>query len=422
MAEGVTTMVEPADLTGLRIRAQDAIATKHYDALLGLSPMLRGDTELWATYFAPECAVAARATGRDDARAFLDEAISGGFTQYELFPQLVMLFSVDRDWNKLTKRMRANVPPPPLEILDWPSPVPTLPLDRDALPEDRAAQLRTYLPGPQAGAWATAVAMLGWVTQRWAPGTDSTAGRDAVEVLEYVAAGARFTCVEYTIVLSQALNALGIPARSVGLMTADYHFGVGRGHNVSEAWIDDLGKWVLLDGQNGMWWTDDNGTPLGLVELHQQAASGGVRANPTTTGRIVARDEAEFWRRTFASGTVGGRSTATWRTGSYVPVFEGQDIATCTYLLRDPSAVYPDLAAVAVGISGIGGGTHLLLHTMHPYATGFSVMLDGYAPVTVTLDNPRWRLAGVSGEHSAIIAVVTPYETLRGSQVRYLIR
>jgi hypothetical protein len=151
-------------------------------------------------------------------------------------------------------------------------------------------------------------------------------------------------------------------------------------------------------------------------------SDGAARATAATTGRLVPDSEADFWWRTFASGTVGGRSTATWRTGTYVPVFEGQDVATCTYLLRDPAAVYPDLGAISVGISGIGGGTHLFLHTKHPYATGFSVMLDGYAPATVPMDNPRWRLAGVGGEHSAIVTTVTPYGTLRGSQVRYLIR
>ena len=95
--------MELSDLTDLRVRAQDAIATKFYDALLDLSPLLRADTEFWPTYFAPECAIAARASGRDDARAFLDEAISGGFAQFELFPQFVMLFSVDRDWDDLVR-------------------------------------------------------------------------------------------------------------------------------------------------------------------------------------------------------------------------------------------------------------------------------------------------------------------------------
>src|SRR5215475_5161479 len=123
-AGGCATMTEPTateptlETSDLRLRAQDAIATKQHDVLLDLSPRLRIDREYWAGWFAPECAVAARASGRDDARAFLDEAISGGFAQYELFPELVAMFSVDADWSDLVARMEANVPPPPLEILD----------------------------------------------------------------------------------------------------------------------------------------------------------------------------------------------------------------------------------------------------------------------------------------------------------------
>jgi hypothetical protein len=290
------------------------------------------------------------------------------------------------------------------------------------LPEDRAELLLAQLPEAGAAAWDTAVATLRWVTQRWALGADGLDSRDAVEILEHAAAGAQFTCVEYTVVLSQALNARGIPARSVGLMTAGYHSGVGRGHNVSEAWIDELGKWVLLDAQNGVWWCDEEGTPLGLVELQARHARGAGRATPAAAGRHMSASDADFWWRTFASGTVGGRSTATWRSGSYVPMFESVHVATCTHLVRDPAAIYPDLSAIGVGISGIGGGIQLLLHTTHPYATGFSVMLDGYAPAIVPVDQPRWRFAGMAGEHSAVVAVVTPYATLHGSQVRYLIR
>jgi hypothetical protein len=415
-------MAELAELAELRIQAQEAIATKHYDRLLELSGELRADHEYWATWFAPECAVAARAIGRADARVFLEEAILGGFAQHEMFPQLAVHFSVDSDWSELVARMEANIPAPPLEILDWPVPTPTLPLDLDALPEERADELRGHLPRPtERSAWQTALGVLAWVTQRWAPGTGTALSRDAVDVLARVAAGERFTCVEYTVVLSQALNARGIPARSVGLMMDNYHVGFGRGHNVTEAWIDDLGKWVLLDGQNGLHWCAEDDTPLGLRELQRLHAEG-RRARAVTTGRMIAESEQDFWWRLFHSATVGGRSTTTWRSGPYVPAFESQHVATCTYLLRDPAAGYPDLADIAVGISAIGGGPHLLLHTVHPYALGFSVMLDGYAPVQVPMDQPRWRFAGGSGENAAVVAVRTPYGTLRGSQVRYLVR
>jgi len=43
---------------------------------------------------------------------------------------------------------------------------------------------------------------------------------------------------------------------------------MGRAHAVSEAWIDDLGR-VVLDGQNGMYWVDADGRPLGLLELRR---------------------------------------------------------------------------------------------------------------------------------------------------------
>src|SRR5215831_6960364 len=206
-------MADLAELHELRIRAQDAIATKHYDRLLDLADDLRGDHEYWATWFAPECAVAARATGRPDARIFLEEAILGGFAQHEMFPQLAVHFSVDSDWSELVARMDANVPAPPLEILDWPVPTPTLPLDLDALPEERANELRAHLPRPTEGsAWKTALGVLAWVTQRWAPGSGAADSRDALDVLKRIATGERFSCVEYTIVLSQALNARGIPA------------------------------------------------------------------------------------------------------------------------------------------------------------------------------------------------------------------
>jgi hypothetical protein len=49
-------------------------------------------------------------------------------------------------------------------------------------------------------------------------------------------------CREYTVVLTQALNTVQIPARRISLFRDGYYAGVGGGHAVTEAWIDDLGK------------------------------------------------------------------------------------------------------------------------------------------------------------------------------------
>jgi hypothetical protein len=58
---------------------------------------------------------------------------------------------------------------------------------------------------------------------------------------------------------ARTLNALGIPARRLSLRQGDYHVDMGRCHVVCEAWIDDFCSWVILDGQNGLYWTDDDG-------------------------------------------------------------------------------------------------------------------------------------------------------------------
>jgi transglutaminase-like putative cysteine protease len=122
-------------------------------------------------------------------------------------------------------------------------------LDLYTIADDRRSALLDRLPSATDSAWDTATRLLEFVHDRWEHSNDHVENPDALNVLDRVDAGDRFACVEYSIVLSQALNAVGIPARRVELFQANYHVGVGRGHVVSEAWIDDLDRWVLLDGQ-----------------------------------------------------------------------------------------------------------------------------------------------------------------------------
>jgi hypothetical protein len=90
-----------------------------------------------------------------------------------------------------------------------------------------------------------------WVRQRWEHNGDHVASpSDPISILERAQAGERFRCVEYSIVLSGALNSIGIRSRVLGLKTSDVETREsGAGHVVSEAYLDDQKKWVMVDGQ-----------------------------------------------------------------------------------------------------------------------------------------------------------------------------
>ncbi len=283
----------PRNLAHLRLRAEECVRSGDDSALLDLTAELRQDRALWAHLWAPSAAVAAARAGRDDAWDLLDEAVAGGFCQPALFEgTLDKLFGSHPGWQALRERMR-SAPPPTLELLHWPAPEPHHPLTYDAIPADREELLRDLLPPLEPTSWATAAALLAWVHHRWEHANDHVEAPDAVEVLRRVAAGERFACVEYSIVLSQSLNARGIPARRLHLRQADHHVGVGRGHVVSEAWIDDLRQWVLLDGQNGAYWADEDDRPLALPELLDRYADG---APPPPDGAAHRRAEVRGGR------------------------------------------------------------------------------------------------------------------------------
>lgn len=118
-------------------------------------------------------------------------------------------------------------------------------------------------------------AVTSWVNGLWRhSGSNQPSANDPLTILREAAAGARFRCVEYSIVIAGCLEALGMDARVVGLKTADVETrSSGAGHVVVEAYLRDLGKWVMADGQ----WNVIPvlaGRPLNAVELQQALAAG----------------------------------------------------------------------------------------------------------------------------------------------------
>lgn len=115
--------------------------------------------------------------------------------------------------------------------------------------------------------------ILHWVHNQWQHnGNNEPLKSDAISILEEVKEGKNFRCVEYGIVASACLNAIGLKTRTLGLKTKDVETRQsGAGHVLSEVFLNDLKKWVLIDGQ----WDAMpvlNGVPLNAVEFQKAIA------------------------------------------------------------------------------------------------------------------------------------------------------
>lgn len=108
-----------------------------------------------------------------------------------------------------------------------------------------------------------------WVTNLWEHNGDNIPEKsDPASILHKVTVeGEQYRCVEYGVVISGCLNALDIPARTIGLKTQDVETReYGAGHVATEAYVRDLEKWVFIDGQWGVI-PIMGSTPLNAVQL-----------------------------------------------------------------------------------------------------------------------------------------------------------
>ncbi len=397
------------DMDRLRTRANDLSRAEDWAGLHALRPELERDSDMWPDWWGPLCALAARKVADPGAMDLLAALAQAGFGQLEIFGgEIEAAFAGDPRWQAVLHRIEHNAPPSPLILTDWPVLTPAAPLGLLDLP-GQAEELRALVPAAAGTAWQTAVATLGWVTSRWTHADAHMEIDDAVECLRRVDAGQRFACVEYSLVLTQALNALAIPARRLALRQQDYHVGVGRGHVVSEAWIDEKCRWVVLDGQNGMYWTGADGEPLGAVELQQAALSGAPRPRHVTTRDDVSDADADVWYSYFShvSSTAG-----TWAAEPFGVVFQRNRLAMSGRLEHRPDALYPDLSGIGVETALDGDQPALRLSAAHPYARGFTAagepLTDGLLPLPLS-----------PGDHELELAVRTDYGVLPGKPLCY---
>jgi len=412
------TSARSPSVGSLRTLATDYVRAERWADLLALEPDLRADGEYWASWWGPICAVARWHEGRADARDLLEDCITSGLFEQDFGILFDRSFGTEPGWPALRARIAASVPSPPFELIRWPCARPILPLGLSRLDEAGEDRLAARLPEPQASALATAEMLLAWVTSRWQhSGASHDASQDANVVLDRVEGGDRFACVEYNVVLAQALNAVEVPARRINLFRRDYHAGIGGGHAVTEAWIDDLGKWALLDGQNGAVWRDADGVPLGALEL-QRRYLGGDRPEFSGSGPNFDAGHAAAWFAYFH--TVSVDDALAWSAGPYVPVMERKTVIESNRLTDAAADVAPDLAAISTGVADRGGPA-LVFTTDHPYASGFRVT-DLKRGTTTVPPGETFPLAREAGEYRLTVAVTTRYCALTPQPLHYLVR
>lgn len=115
---------------------------------------------------------------------------------------------------------------------------------------------------------------------RWRHSNDDEPSRnDAITILREAAKGRRFRCVQYAVVLSGGLNAFGIPARVVSMMSSDVESRPsGASHVVCEMWLGAMAKWALIDAQENAIVTMDS-LPLNCVEIASRLGSPNIRVD-----------------------------------------------------------------------------------------------------------------------------------------------
>jgi len=94
-----------------------------------------------------------------------------------------------------------------------------------------------------------------------------------VNVLEMIDAtenGEKFLCGNISKMLVQMIQAGGTQARTVGLQSSD------SGHVVVELWSEKFDKWVVLDPDYNVHYTNTTGKPLSAIELYQMSQDSNI--------------------------------------------------------------------------------------------------------------------------------------------------
>ena len=138
------------------------------------------------------------------------------------------------------------------------------------------------------------LAVLDWTSRQWEHnGSNNPSKSDALTILKEAGEGKQFRCVEYGIVVTSALNSIGIPARTLGLKSRDVEkVRRGAGHVVTEVYSKELDKWIFIDPQFNIMPTL-NGNPLNGVEFQKEIYSKSAGLKLVNKQGELSREDSE---------------------------------------------------------------------------------------------------------------------------------
>ncbi len=252
-------------------------ALKIIDRQMVLAGVL-GNSEIKAGVLYNKACVLSLAGRTSDAVAAVRTAIDAGYRDYERLGSDPDFESIRNDpgFRSLIRDLRARYAPRPLE---WDRTVqaPDFPqvFQPPDSPELVAMRKEFAIDEVVAGAkddYDRLKRLAHWTSTRWQHSPNQMASKgDPVTILREAAAGGRFICRDYAIVLAGVANAYGMPARLVNLLPRDVETR-SEAHSVAEVWLESRHKWVLADGQYGAIGELD-GTPLSGLELQAAFAA-----------------------------------------------------------------------------------------------------------------------------------------------------
>ena len=114
---------------------------------------------------------------------------------------------------------------------------------------------------------------LSWVSSQWQHDgmNEPPKSFQALDILKEVhGKKVRYRCVEYGLVLSEVLQSYGFVTRTLALRSKNVAYGgFGQGHVAMEVWLNDIGKWIFLDPQFGVYLTTAKSKiPLNYFEIY----------------------------------------------------------------------------------------------------------------------------------------------------------